>query len=125
MNGQLDGYTDRDLQDIAAFYSSNKNKVGQVSVDLVDQGFKLYYAGSLEKGIPACTACHSPKGKGNSPAGYPLLSGQKTEYLRKTLKDYRSGERQYSEQSAIMVSIAYKLDDKEIEAVASFINGLY
>lgn len=125
MNGQLDGYSDQDLLDIATYYSSQKNKVGQASADLVDQGFKLYYAGSLEKGIPACTACHSPRGLGNSQAGYPLLSGQKPEYITKTLKEYRLGERQYSEESAIMVSIAYKLDDKEIEALASFINGLY
>ena len=125
MKGLLDGYSNKDLQDMAAYYANNKNKVGQTSADLVDQGYKLYYAGSLEKGIPACTACHSPRGLGNSPAGYPLLSGQKTEYIAKTLKDYRTGNRQYSEQSAIMVSIAYKLDDKEIEALASFINGLY
>ena len=125
MKGQLDGYTEQDLRDIAAYYSANKTKIGQASADLVDQGFKLSYSGSLEKGLPAWTACHSPKGTGNSLAGYPLLSGQKTEYIAKTLKDYRTGERQYSEESAIMVSIAYKLDDKEIEALASFINGLY
>ena len=125
MKGQLDGYTEQDLRDIAAYYSANKTKIGQASADLVDQGFKLYYSGSLEKGIPACTACHSPKGTGNSLAGYPLLSGQKTEYIAKTLKDYRTGERQYSEESAIMVSIAYKLDDKEIEALASFITVSY
>ena len=125
MNGQLDGYDDQDLEDMAAYYASKKNKIGEASADLVEQGFKLYYAGSLEKGIPACTACHSPRGRGNSPAGYPLLSGQKTEYISKTLKDYRLGNRQDSEQSEIMVSIAYKLDDKEIEALASFINGLY
>ena len=125
MNGQLDGYDNQDLEDMAAYYASKKNKIGEASADLVEQGFKLYYAGSLEKGIPACTACHSPRGRGNSPAGYPLLSGQKTEYISKTLKDYRLGDRQDSEQSEIMVSIAYKLDDKEIEALASFINGLY
>ena len=125
MNGQLDGYDDQDLEDMAAYYASKKNKIGEASADLVEQGFKLYYAGSLEKGIPACTACHSPRGRGNSPAGYPLLSGQKTDYISKTLKDYRVGDRQDSEQSEIMVSIAYKLDDKEIEALASFINGLY
>ncbi|MCH2264321.1 MAG: cytochrome c4 [SAR86 cluster bacterium] len=125
MNGLLDGYTDQDVEDIAAFYASKKNKIGQASADLVEQGFKLYYAGSLEKGLPACTACHSPRGRGNSPAGFPLLSGQKTEYIAKTLKDYRLRNRQYSEQSEIMVSIAYKLDDREIDALASFINGLY
>ena len=84
MNGQLDGYDDQDLEDMAAYYASKKNKIGEASADLVEQGFKLYYAGSLEKGIPACTACHSPRGRGNSPAGYPLLSGQKTEYISKT-----------------------------------------
>tara|TARA_B100001123_G_scaffold223284_1_gene251375 strand:- start:1366 stop:1962 length:597 start_codon:yes stop_codon:yes gene_type:complete len=125
MNGQLDGYTEKDLEDMAAYYASLTNKIGRASKELVDKGYVLYYAGSMEKGIPACTACHSPRGRGNSPAGYPLLSGQKTEYIAKTLKDYRSGERQYSDQSDIMVSIAYKLDDKEIEALASFINGLY
>ena len=125
MKGQLDGYDDQDLEDMAAYYASKKNKIGEASADLVEQGFKLYYAGSLEKGIPACTACHSPRGRGNSPAGFPLLSGQKTEYIAKTLKDYRLGDRLDSEQSEIMVSIAYKLDDKEIEALASFINGLY
>ena len=125
MIGQLNGYDDQDLEDMAAYYASKKNKIGEASADLVEQGFKLYYAGSLEKGIPACTACHSPRGRGNSPAGYPLLSGQKTEYISKTLKDYRVGDRQDSEQSEIMVSIAYKLDDKEIDALASFINGLY
>ena len=125
MEGQLDRFNNQDLEDIAEYYSREENKIGQVSADLVDRGSKLYYAGSLEKGIPACTACHSPKGKGNSPAGYPLLSGQNPEYITKTLKEYRTGERQYSEESAIMVSIAYKLDNKEIEALASFINGLY
>ena len=125
MAGQLDSFTDQDIEDLAEYYSREKNKIGQVSADLVNLGSKLYYRGSLEKGIPACTACHSPRGKGNSPAGYPLLSGQKTEYITKVLKEYRTSERQYSEESEIMVSIAYKLDNKEIEALASFINGLY
>ena len=49
MKGQLDGYTEQDLRDIAAYYSANKTKIGQASADLVDQGFKLYYSGSLER----------------------------------------------------------------------------
>ena len=44
MKGQLDGYTEQDLRDIAAYYSANKTKIGQASADLVDQGFKLYYS---------------------------------------------------------------------------------
>ena len=85
----------------------------------------LTYAGNLEKGVPACSACHSPKGLGNAPAAYPLLSGQQPEYVAKALKDYRSGERINEEPSKIMAAIAYKLDDAEIDALSSFVHGLY
>ncbi len=125
MNGLLDGFSDADLEDISAYYAGNTTKVGQASADMVEKGFKLYYAGSLIKGIPACTACHSPRGLGNDPAAYPLLSGQQPAYIMKTLKDYRAGTRKETEASRIMVSIAYKLDDSEIKALANFIHGLH
>jgi cytochrome c553 len=125
MTGMLDNFSTDDLEDIAAFYASQNNTIGQVATDKVELGRKLYYSGSLEKGIPACTACHSPKGKGNAPAGYPLLSGQQAEYITMTLKNYRSGKRDNDESSQMMMAIAYKLDDVEIDALSSFINGLY
>jgi cytochrome c553 len=125
MAGLLDNFSTEDLSDIAAFYASKNNTIGQVEADKVELGKKLYYSGSLEKGIPACTACHSPKGKGNAPAGYPLLSGQQADYVTKSLKNYRSGERNNDESSQMMMAIAYKLDDVEIDALSSFINGLH
>ena len=125
MAGLLDNFSTEDLSDIAAFYASKNNTIGQVEADKVELGRKLYYSGSLEKGIPACTACHSPKGKGNAPAGYPLLSGQQVDYVTKSLKNYRSGERNNDESSQMMMAIAYKLDDVEIDALSSFINGLH
>ena len=125
MAGILDNFSKEDLDDIAAFYASKNNTIGQVEADKVELGRKLYYSGSLEKGIPACSACHSPKGKGNAPAGYPLLSGQQADYVIKSLKNYRSGERNNDESSQMMMAIAYKLDDVEIDALSSFINGLH
>ena len=125
MAGLLDNFSKEDLDDIAAFYASKNNTIGQAEADKVQLGRKLYYSGSLEKGIPACTACHSPKGKGNAPAGYPLLSGQQADYVTKSLKNYRSGERNNDESSQMMMAIAYKLDDVEIDALSSFINGLH
>ena len=125
MTGLLDNLDDSDLQDIAAFYQSNVNSIGVVDESKVDLGRKLYYAGNLEKGVPACSACHSPKGLGNAPAAYPLLSGQQPEYVAKALKDYRSVERINEEPSKIMAAIAYKLDDAEIDALSSFVHGLY
>ena len=125
MIGSLDNFAQEDLEDIAAFYASQNNAIGQAASDKVELGRKLYYSGSLEKGVPACTACHSPKGEGNSPAGYPLLSGQQSDYIAKALKNYRTGERNNDESSQMMMAIAYKLDDVEIDALSSFINGLH
>ena len=125
MVGILDNLQDSDLQDIAAFYASQRNKVGQADESKVELGRKLYYAGNLEKGIPACSACHSPRGLGNGPAAYPLLSGQQPDYVAKALKDYRAGERVNEDPSKIMAAIAYKLDDVEIDALSSFVHGLY
>ena len=106
MVGLLDNLQDSDLQDIAAFYASQRNKVGQADESKVELGRKLYYAGNLEKGIPACSACHSPRGLGNGPAAYPLLSGQQPDYVAKALKDYRAGERVNEDPSKIMAAIA-------------------
>ena len=114
MIGQLDNLSDQDLKDIAAFYSVQNNTIGQVEKDKLELGRKLYYSGNLEKGVPACTACHSPRGLGNAPAAYPLLSGQQPDYVAKALKDYRSGERLNEDPSKIMIEIAYKLDDNEL-----------
>ena len=125
MVGLLDNLEDSDLEDISAFYASKKNKVGQVEESKLELGRKLYYAGNLEKGVPSCSACHSPRGQGNGPAAYPLLSGQQPDYVAKALKDYRSGARINEDPSKIMAAIAYKLDDTEIEALSSFVHGLY
>ena len=125
MVGQLDNLSDQDLKDISAFYSVQNNTIGQVEKDKLELGRKLYYSGNLDKGVPACTACHSPRGLGNAPAAYPLLSGQQPDYVSKSLKDYRSGERSNEDPSKIMIAIAYKLDDNEIEALSSFVHGLH
>jgi cytochrome c553 len=125
MMGQLDNMTQQDLEDIAAYYASKNNTIGQVAADKVELGKKLYYSGNLSKGVPACAACNSPKGKVNGPAGYPLLSGQQPEYIAKSLRSYRSGERNSDEASQMMMAIAYKLDDKEIDALSSFVHGLH
>ena len=125
MVGQLDNLSDQDLKDISAFYSVQNNTIGQVEKDKLELGRKLYYSGNLDKGVPACTACHSPRGLGNAPAAYPLLSGQQPDYVSKALKDYRSGERSNEDPSKIMIAIAYKLDENEIEALSSFVHGLH
>lgn len=124
MTGLLDSMSDQDLQDLAAYFDAQEMPLGQADPDLVDRGEALYRGGNLASKIPACSACHSPRGQGNEPAAYPRLGGQNAEYVIKQLQDYRSGERAGGAQSQIMVDIAQKLTDTEIEAVASYISGL-
>ena len=83
----------------------------------------------IERKVAACTACHSPTGRGNAPAGFPSLGGQHAEYIATQLKMYRKGYedetgRTNDGDAMIMRSTAFGLSDKEIEAVASYIAGL-
>lgn len=135
MTGQLDGKSEQDLRDLAAFFNSNtmqlsgateqKVKVNAgIEVDGLVLGERIFRAGNLETGTPSCTGCHSPKGLGNEPAGFPRLSGQYAEYIAKQLRAFRAGERTNDGDSKIMRQVAEHMSDAEIDAVANYIAGL-
>ena len=123
MMGILTGRTDQDLADMAAFYSTQEVTVGATNPNLLDLGRQIYRAGIAEKGVAACTACHSPTGAGNAQAGFPALGGQHSDYLIKQLKAYRT-ETRTNGQAKLMQQVAALLSDKEIDAVASYMQGL-
>ena len=130
MAGQLDGKSDQDLADIAAFYTSQTSTGGQTDPELLALGEKVYRSGIVERRVAACIACHSPTGKGNAPGGFPALAGQHPEYIAMQLKAYRKGYedktgRTNDGDTMIMRITAFGLSDLEIEAVASYAAGLY
>ena len=125
---------DQMIADISQYLSEQSVSVGTAKAELVALGEKLYKAGNAATGVPACTGCHSPTGKGNASAGFPLLSGQHADYTIAQLKAFRLGyraeapsdsERVNGGEAKIMRTIAFKLKDFEIEALASYINGLH
>ena len=129
MIGQLDGKSDQDLADMAAFYASQTMTGGQTDPELLELGEKVYRAGIAARNVAACTACHSPTGRGNAPAGYPALAGQHAQYVADQLRAYRKGYedpegRTNDGDTRIMRSTAFGLSDLEIEAVASYVAGL-
>lgn len=124
MTGLLDSLSDQDLEDLAAFFASKKVQLGQVSPDHLEAGQKIYRAGVMEKGVAACTACHSPNGTGNAAAGFPALSGQFADYVKKQLMAFRN-EARTNDPNGMMRDIAAKMSDKEIEAVANYVQGLH
>src|SRR5690554_3037209 len=135
MTGMLRDLSEQDLQDVAAYFASQAIQLSgakdiQVKVnsglmvDGLELGEKVYRAGNLANGVPACTGCHAPDGHGNAPAGFPRLSGQYAEYVEKQLLAFRSGNRTNDGDQMIMRLVAEKMSDAEIKAVANFIAGL-
>lgn len=124
MVGIVDNLSDQDIRDIAAFYSSQPGNLGQADPALAERGRNLYRAGDMAKGIPACTACHMPNGQGNSPAAFPVVSGQHTTYAINQLKAFRDGART-NDPNSMMRLIAEKMSDAEMEAVTSYMLGLH
>jgi cytochrome c553 len=132
MNPQAENLTDQDIEDLAAYYSSQPINAGSADPDKEFQGEKLYVigeriyrGGNLETGVPACMSCHAPNGLGNAPAKFPQLAGQHALYIASQLRAYRSGARyQPDDNLNMMQDISNYLTDTEIDAVAEYIAGL-
>jgi len=135
MTGMLNGLSDQDLQDIAAYFSSKPMQLSGakelqvqlgsgIKVDGLKLGAKVYRSGNIETKVPACTGCHSPNGLGNAPAGYPRLGGQHADYIEAQLRNFRAGNRTNDGDQKTMRDVAAHMSDAEIIAVANFIAGL-
>ena len=127
MMGIVAGMSDQDFQDLAAFFSAQTNNGGVAEESVAATGQRIYKAGNAESGVPACMSCHGPAGEGNPLSGYPALAGQHSVYTSKMLKGFRAGENwgEDDSPSRIMNGSAARLTDHEIEAVSSYIQGLY
>ena len=122
MQGFAATLSEDDMRHVAAFYAGKSAKPGEARVkDTVAIGQQIYRGGIASKGVPACSGCHSPNGAG-IPAQYPRLGGQHAEYAEAQLLGFRSGARGNNAQ---MMTIAGKLNDAEIKAVADYVAGLH
>lgn len=135
MTGLLAKMNKQDLEDLAAHFAAQTTQLSGskkievqvnsgIKVDGLELGERTYRAGNPTTGVPACTGCHAPDGKGNIPAGFPRLSGQHPEYIEKQLRAFRAGDRKNDGDQSIMRSIADKMSDAEIIALANYIAGL-
>lgn len=123
MIGMLNALNDQDMADMAAYFASQELPLGATDPSLLDLGESLYRAGIASIGVAACSACHSPTGRGNAGAGYPALRGQDSAYIATQLRAFRAGERQ-TDKAEIMQILTARLKDVEINALASYVSGL-
>ncbi len=127
MLGIVAALSDSDIDKVSEYFASQSIKPGVADEELVALGKSIYQSGLQEIGVPACQACHGPVGNGNPLSQYPRLAGQHADYTVARLKRYRDGDNNDGNDpfSVQMVIIAENLGDHEIEAVSSYLEGLY
>lgn len=112
-----------DMRNLAAYFEMQQpNPRAARDAELVTQGQAIYRGGISSKAVTACGACHGPNGAG-MPAQYPRLAGQFAQYVAAQLNAFRAGTRA-NDPNRMMRTIAERLSDKEIAAVAEYVSGL-
>ena len=72
-------------------------------------------------------ACHGPAGAGNPGPAYPHVGGQYAAYTITRLQHYQAGQSQETDQTQfrIMAEVTKSLTEQEIQALASYMQGLH
>ena len=116
--------SDQDVDDLAAYFSSQAlHATGETEPSKLKLGERVFRAGNVAAKVQACAACHGPAGAGVPTAVYPRIGGQHATYVAAQLRAYKAGTRT-NDPNAIMRTIAAGLSEDEIDAVASYIQGL-
>ncbi len=112
-----------DMVNLGAYFTAQLPRVKQAKdAALVAEGQKIYKGGNAGSGVPACASCHGPAGAG-IPVQFPRLAGQHAKYVLTQLKNFRTGDRA-NDGGKMMETIARKMTEQEMRAVAEYISGL-
>ncbi len=88
--------------------------------ELAQVGRFVYNRGNPFSGVAACADCHGAAGHGTDKL--PRLGGQHAQYVENQLKAFSRRER--TNDNAVMHTIASKLTELELKAVAAYVSGL-
>lgn len=86
---------------------------------LAAMGQVLYQQGNPLSGVPACVSCHGANGEGA--AHLPRLANQFSGYLRSQLQSFN--QRQRTNDNAVMHTVAEKMTEREMAAVAEYLSS--
>ena len=113
--------TEADKKNVAAYLSAQAPKQSAArNKDMVELGKKIYRGGIVATGVAACAGCHGATGAG-IPAQFPRIAGQHQDYTIAQLQAFKSGARNNGIQ---MTTLAKRMSDDEMKAVADYIAGL-
>ncbi len=114
---------DAAIERLSAYYSalagSRRERAEPPAEEQIARGRRIVEGGVPERGIPPCLACH---GEGASEI-FPRLQGQSARYLLTQLELFKRGARGRSTTSAIMQTIAARLNEEQMEDAAAFLEN--
>jgi cytochrome c553 len=109
-----------DIEDVVAFYSSQKCAAGTGTGTGAagGGGGAEQLAAARAAGASLCASCHGANGVPTG-AAWPNLLGQSRDYLQGALRSYASGDRTH----AVMSALARSLSDEQAAKVAAYYSG--
>ena len=121
MQPMVEDLTPADFQALGAYFASRPT-IGHAVADpeLAQMGRFIYARGNPYSGVAACATCHG--GDAHGTETLPRLAGQHAQYTETQLKLFNTRAR--TNDNAVMHSIASKLTELELKAVASYLSGL-
>ncbi len=118
MNDMVAGITDGEMAAIGAYYSQQKADPHPIAdPELASVGRVLYARGNPYSGVAACSGCHGPDAHGTETL--PRLAGQQARYVENQLRQFN--QRSRTNDNAVMHSIASKLTEFEVKALAEYL----
>ncbi len=122
----------QDMADVAAYFEKQTLTGLEADPALWPAGEKLFRGGDARRGIPACSGCHGPNGRGNGPARWPQVRAQQPDYVAAQLKNYAAraryqpaaGQSTAPAQADMMSDVAARLGEDDIKALTAYLQGL-
>jgi cytochrome c553 len=112
MAGLLAGFSDRDLEDVAAFYAQQQPMPAPAKADPTLQARGEELARRM-----GCGTCHFEDYRGQKHV--PRIAGQREDYLGAAMKAYRDNKRTGTDTS--MNAALYQVSDADIAALAHYL----
>ncbi len=127
MNYLLAFQTDAYLRAMADYFAQQRppflpRRTANASSAVLARGQNLVTHGNVERGVPACAACHNPAFTGMEPA-IPGLLGLQPDYISAQLGAWRYGTRTAAAPDC-MQRVAGRLTEEDVTAVAAWLSNL-
>lgn len=113
--------TSEEMLALGVYFEKKPTKPREArDADLAAVGRFVFHRGNEFSGVASCATCHGEKGLGTD--RLPRLAGQVPKYIEVQLKSFN--QRARTNDNDVMHSIASKLTELEIKAVALYISTL-